>query len=118
MLVVIGALALLSGAVFAWASPTLFDGDKFAARARQALDDSPASCRPLRGQLDAPLFQFTHWVTPASRGAARLTNAREFLLGRAARCAQERGLVPNLVAVDFYKTGDLFRVVEELNADG
>jgi hypothetical protein len=42
VLVVIGALALVSGAVFAWASPTLFDSDKFAARARQALDDSPA----------------------------------------------------------------------------
>ena len=42
VLVVIGAVALLAGAMFAWASPTLFDSDKFAARARQSLDDSPA----------------------------------------------------------------------------
>jgi hypothetical protein len=77
---------------------------------------APDACRPLRGQPDAPLFQFNHWVTPASRGASRQVNAKEFLLGRAERCAEERDIVPNLVAVDFYKTGDLFRVVEELNA--
>jgi hypothetical protein len=77
---------------------------------------APDACRPLHGQPDAPLFQFNHWVTPASRGASRQVNAKEFLLGRAERCAEERDIVPNLVAVDFYKTGDLFRVVEELNA--
>jgi hypothetical protein len=80
--------------------------------------DGPDACLPLRGQPDAPLFQFNHWVTPASRGAARQANAHEFLVGRAERCARERDLVPALVAVDFYKTGDLFRVVEELNAGG
>jgi hypothetical protein len=74
------------------------------------------ACLPLRGQPDAPLFQFNHWVTPASRGVARQTNTLEFLIGRAERCARERKLVPNLVAIDFYKTGDLFRAVEELNA--
>jgi hypothetical protein len=76
------------------------------------------SCRPLRGLPTAPLFQLNHWVTPASRGAARQANARDFLLGRAERCARERKLMPTLVAVDFYETGDLFGVVEQLNAGG
>ena len=80
--------------------------------------DSPDACRPLRGQPDAPLFQLNHWVTPASRNAARQVNAQQFLFPRAERCARERKLVPTLVAVDFYETGDLFRVVEELNAAG
>ena len=62
------------------------------------------------------MFQLNHWVTPASRSAARQINAQPFLLGRAERCERERKLVPTLVAVDFYKSGDLFRVVEELNA--
>ena len=30
----------------------------------------------------------------------------------------ERGLLPNLVAVDFSERGDLFAVVDELNASG
>ena len=38
----IGAVALFVGAIFAWASPTLFDSEKFAARARHALEDSAA----------------------------------------------------------------------------
>ena len=42
-------------------------------------------------------------------------NAYDFLLGRARDCARERNHVPNIIAVDFYRTGDLFRVVQTLN---
>ena len=41
-----------------------------------------------------------------------------FLDRRLAACRRERGLLPNLVAVDFYRQGDLFAVVDRLNATG
>jgi hypothetical protein len=74
------------------------------------------SCRPLRGRPDAPLFQLNHWITPASRRAAREVNSFKFVTRRAHRCERERGRVPNLVAVDFYESGDLFRATTALNA--
>ena len=36
-------------------------------------------------------------------------------LARARRCQKTRGRLPNLIAVDFYATGDLMRVVRTLN---
>jgi len=42
ILAVIGTACLFVGALYAWAAPTLFDSQKFAVRARAALDDSPA----------------------------------------------------------------------------
>ncbi|HEX5088627.1 MAG TPA: hypothetical protein VFV89_12525 [Nocardioides sp.] len=77
--------------------------------------ESPDSCRPNRGQPDAPLFALNHWVTPPSEEAAAEVNSVEFLQNRVDRCAQERGQPVNLVAVDFYETGDLMGVVNELN---
>jgi hypothetical protein len=46
---------------------------------------------------------------------AEKVNAYDFLLDRARKCQKERGKLPNLVAVDFYNTGDLFAVTETLN---
>lgn len=76
------------------------------------------SCRPNRGGDSAPLFLMNHWIetTPMPKPSnAAVVNAYEVLLGRARQCAQERGHLPNIVAVDFYKTGDLVRVVDQLN---
>ncbi|MGH7495791.1 MAG: hypothetical protein ACREOO_25825 [bacterium] len=76
------------------------------------------SCRPNRGTKTAPLFQINHWIetTPAPKPSnAEIVNAYDFLLARAQRCRRERGMLPNIVAVDFYRTGDLFKVVETLN---
>jgi hypothetical protein len=59
-----------------------------------------------------------HWIetTPAPRPSnAQIVNAYDALLGRARACEQERGMMPTIIAVDFYRTGDLFRVVNELN---
>ena len=41
-------------------------------------------------------------------------NSEQVLRGRVERCAQERQPA-NLVAVDFYETGDLMDVVDGLN---
>jgi hypothetical protein len=76
--------------------------------------ESPDSCGAFRGEPNAPLFLLNHWVTPPSDEAAAQVNSEEVLHGRADRCAQERRPA-NLVAVDFYETGDLMEVVDELN---
>ena len=42
-------------------------------------------------------------------------NAYEPLLRRARECRRLRGQLPNLLAVNFYREGDVFRVVDTLN---
>lgn len=80
------------------------------------LDDF--SCAPNRGGTTPPLFQINHWIetTPAPRPSnAEIVNAYDLLMARARACGDERHRVPNIVAVDFYDVGDLFRVVRTLN---
>lgn len=76
------------------------------------------SCAPNRGGTAGSLFQINHWIetapTPLPKNAA-IVNAYDFLLARARKCARTRRHLPNIVAVDFYRTGDLFRVVRVLN---
>jgi hypothetical protein len=77
-----------------------------------------ASCRAHRGPSSAPLFLVNHWVdtTPAPRPSlASVVNARGALLMRAQTCQRQRGRLPNLVAVDFYRRGDVLGVVNTLN---
>ncbi len=77
-----------------------------------------ATCVPNRGPERAPIFLLNHWVStdPLPRpGDAAQVNAYDPLLRRAQECARIRGHVPNLVAVNFYRSGDLFRVVDTLN---
>lgn len=74
-------------------------------------------CAPNRGGTGKPLFLLNHWIArraPDRVDAARI-NAYDFLLNRALTCAEERGQMPNFVAVDFYGIGDLFRAVDTLN---
>jgi len=78
------------------------------------------SCQPWRGATRGTLFQLNHWITrvPAPRPSdAALVNSYDFLMPRVRRCMRERHKLPNLVAVDFYRTGDLFAVVDELNRE-
>jgi hypothetical protein len=78
----------------------------------------PASCEPNRGPAGAPLFLVNHWITtdpaPLPSNAAKV-NAYDALLRRTRECRRLRRHLPNLVAVDFYRRGDLFRVVDTLN---
>jgi hypothetical protein len=81
----------------------------------------PASCEPNRGPEGAPLFLINHWVStdPVPRPSdAEKVNAYEPLLQRARTCERIRDHLPNLLAVNFYKRGDLFRVVDTLNGTG
>ena len=79
---------------------------------------SEMSCAANRGGAVGSLFLMNNWIdsTPSPKPSnAAIVNAYDALLARARRCQKERGLPPNLLAVDFYGTGDLFRVARTLN---
>ncbi|HEY8582799.1 MAG TPA: hypothetical protein VIL49_07620 [Capillimicrobium sp.] len=81
-------------------------------------DRSQFSCAPNRGGTEGSLFLLNHWIdtSPAPRPSnAAVVNAYDELLGRARACQRERGLLPNILAVDFYETGDLLKVADTLN---
>ncbi len=79
---------------------------------------SEMSCRGGRGDRDTTLFLINNWIdsdpTPKPSNA-EIVNAREFLVDRARKCERQRDRFPNLLNVDFYKQGDLFGAVDELN---
>jgi uncharacterized membrane protein HdeD (DUF308 family) len=78
-----------------------------------------ASCAPNRGPEGAPFFLVNNWVStdPVPKPAdASKVNAYGPLLHRARECERIRGHVVNLLAVNFYRRGDPFRVVDTLNA--
>ena len=81
-------------------------------------DKLDKSCEPHRGPEGAPLFLVNHWITtdpvPLPSNAAKV-NAYDPLLARARDCARVRDHRPNMVAVNFYLEGDVFRVVDTLN---
>lgn len=82
---------------------------------------SEMSCRPNRGDVNNSLFLVNDWINTDPKplpATARAVNGYNFLLGRARDCEQERALVPNLVAVDFYREGNLLDVVRTLNGQG
>jgi hypothetical protein len=59
-----------------------------------------------------------HWITtdpvPLPSNASKV-NAYDPLLARARDCARVRRHLTNLVSVNFYLRGDLFKVVDTLN---
>jgi hypothetical protein len=79
------------------------------------------SCKDNRGGDKALLFQINHWIesTPAPKPSnAEIVNSYDFLLRRARECMKERKHLPNIIAVDFYKVGDLLGVVRTMNGLG
>jgi hypothetical protein len=76
------------------------------------------SCRRERGSASSPLLLLNYWLGNGFRSLvtdARAINAYDVLSPYVSRCREERGRIPNFVAVNFYDEGDLFRVVDELN---
>jgi len=77
------------------------------------------SCRPGRGpKSGAPLLLVNNWVStdpvPLASNAAKV-NARTPLLRRLRACERQRDHLPNLVAVNFFRTGGLMQAVDALN---
>lgn len=82
-------------------------------------DPAEMRCAANRGGTSGSLFQINNWIdtTPAPKPSnAAIVNAHEALLARARRCQQERGVKPTILAVDFYRTGDVVGVARALNA--
>jgi hypothetical protein len=77
------------------------------------------SCARYRGSADSPLLMFNHWadVFPPRLRPNRPFLRRATILDRARRCARERGMPVNLIAVDHYDQGDLVGAVAALNAE-
>lgn len=83
-------------------------------------DELAASCEPNRGPDDASLFLINHWIdtSPAPRPSnAAKVNAPRALRARIDECETLRGRPAGLIAVDFYKQGNVFEVVDALNAE-
>ncbi len=78
------------------------------------------SCEHNRGDLRHPLFLLNHWLSNAAglpaAGMAAQANAADVLLARVGQCQQRMGRTPTFIAVDYYDQGDLFEVVQMLNA--
>jgi hypothetical protein len=77
------------------------------------------SCRPGRGpKSGAPLLLVNNWVStdpvPLASNAAKV-NAKAPLLRRLRSCERRRDHLPNLVAVNFFRTGGVTRAVDALN---
>ena len=73
------------------------------------------NCDSNRGLPNSPLFMINHWVTPPLAETGSQANSTESLLERIEVCQQVRGLVPNILAVDFYNRGDTLEIVRNLN---
>ena len=78
------------------------------------------SCGPNRGDATGSLFLMNHWspptppATPDLEASARV-NARPVIFNRALRCAEVRGRLPSIVAVDQVTAGGLLQAVRDLN---
>jgi hypothetical protein len=105
------------GAPWIHHQPAVMQETPFLFRSVEALE-APAGCEPNRGDTAGSLLLINHWVdTPPVPlvSIARRVNAHAFLAGRVARCRERRGMLPNVVAVDFYREGAAAQVVDELN---
>lgn len=82
-----------------------------------ATKQSQFSCELNRGSADDPIFLINHWLNNAQSRVtdAQRVNAYDVLWPRVRECEEERGQLPNYIAVDFYDQGDLMQVVDRLN---
>jgi hypothetical protein len=76
------------------------------------------SCKPNRGTPRGGLFLINHWIetTPTPRPSnAQIVNQQDVIVRRARQCRRERGMVPNIIAVDFAGIGDVVGAARVLN---
>lgn len=78
------------------------------------------NCNYLRGNTNADIFLLNHFLTNVSPqpASAAATNDWSFVLNRARQCSAARGLHPNLLYIDFFNSGDVFRAADSLNRIG
>ena len=83
------------------------------------------SCRPGRGEGSATgdsLFLMNHWASSTDPGSfkpliskAEIVNTKATIVARARACEARRGFLPNILAVDFFGTGDVVGAADGLN---
>ena len=74
-------------------------------------------CDRFRGEPGSPMLLLNHWIDTFPPSVSRNDRiGADFLGRRAQRCGHVRGLVPNLLAVDFYERSDVVDVARRLNA--
>jgi hypothetical protein len=99
--------------------PWYLDGFKFVQDTPLgATRPSQLSCDRYRGEPDSPLLLLNHWIPPFPPSVTR--NQRiggSYLRGRVGRCERQRGMLPNILAVDFYERTGVVGVAQALNAE-
>jgi hypothetical protein len=77
------------------------------------------SCRRERGDADSPFLMLNHWADlfPPRVGPNVPFQTERAVVGRAHRCARDRGVPVSLIAVDHYEQGKFLEAVDALNAE-
>jgi hypothetical protein len=79
---------------------------------------SQLSCSRYRGEADSPLLMLNHWIPPFPPSVTRNQSiGGAFLRARVGRCERETGMLPNLLAVDFYERTGVVGIARSLNAE-
>jgi hypothetical protein len=79
---------------------------------------SQLSCSRYRGEADSPLLMLNHWIPPFPPSVTRNQSiGGAFLRTRVGRCERETGMLPNLLAVDFYERTGVVGIARSLNAE-
>lgn len=81
-----------------------------------ATKPSELSCARSRGDADSPLLLVNHWIDtfpPSPRRNREIADG--FLDRRLAGCAEQTGLTPNVIAVDFHQASGVAAAARTLN---
>ena len=76
------------------------------------------SCKANRGTPRGDLFLINHWIetTPTPKPSnAQIVNQQDVIVKRARQCRRERGMTPNILAVDFAGIGDVVGAARALD---
>jgi hypothetical protein len=75
------------------------------------------SCDLFRGTRDSPMLALNHWIDrfPPQPSLNREVSG-EFLENRARQCAEARGVMPNLLTVDFYDRSGVVAAAAAINS--
>jgi hypothetical protein len=77
------------------------------------------NCKPNRGYSTNPMLLVNHWLRPngpPDPAEAADVNSLQTLTARMQQCAEARGRLPNILAVDFFAIGSTVKVVDNYNA--
>ncbi len=78
---------------------------------------SELRCDRYRGETGSPLLMVNHWIPPFPPSVTRnQAIGGAFLRTRIGRCERERGLLTNVLAVDFYERTGVVGIARTLNA--